>query len=133
MFAGPGQAHFDPKDYRFGVAAGWAFVNVTDDPNEDVVLVLRNLTSDSKHFFPCWRSFRPDVAAAFGQESLRRSGFRAFVHVPAGKYEVTVIQETAESYTSVIAGRHTQPGVGNGLIRWLRALTQSAAKPGHPA
>lgn len=108
-FAGPGHAHLDPDDYRFGVAAGWAFVNATEEPKEEVVLALRDLACGRDYLFPCWRHFRPDVANSLGQKELARSGFRAFVDVPAGEYQATVIQQGASSYTSVVAGTHIEP------------------------
>ncbi len=97
-----------PGSYRNSIA-GWAWVELNSPPPEDVLLVLKSVGTGEERTFAAWRNPRPDVAAVFESEALLFSGFRAYLNVEPGNYQVTVVQQGADYFTSGCAGNVTLP------------------------
>jgi hypothetical protein len=83
---------------------GWAFVTERECPSEDIVVGLRELSSEQWSFFTAWRTPRRDVADFFRASNLLISGFRAYVDLPPGTYEIKVVQQSADSFTEAVLG-----------------------------
>jgi len=103
--AAPGRVMFDDNASLERTVAGWAWSHLNEEPQENIVISLRGVGPDQKRFFQAWRTPRPDVAAAFKSTRLLMSGFRAYVDVPEGTYDLTVIQQGDGWYSSDPAGR----------------------------
>ena len=91
------------------VVAGWAWTLQDAQPAMDVTIALSRVATRQQYLFRAWRMPRPDVAAVFGSDKLLLSGYRAFADVPAGVYDLVIIQEDTEGYTSDPAGQVAFP------------------------
>lgn len=107
--AGTGRCMLDRSGFYRSSIAGWAWVQLDSPPPEDVFLVLKSVETGAERIFAAWRNPRPDVAEAFQSEALLFSGFRAYLNVEPGNYQVTVIQQGADYFTSACAGNVTLP------------------------
>jgi FkbM family methyltransferase len=103
--SGSGQVMLDNHPMPGVCVIGWAWTEVDKEPEATVALALNAVDSPQKYFFQAWRIPRPHVAAAFHSDKLLMSGYRAHVDVPAGVYDVRVIQIGAGTYTNDFAGR----------------------------
>jgi FkbM family methyltransferase len=102
--ASPARVMFDDNASPGRTVAGWAWSRVDEAPQENIVIGLRSVGLNHKHFFQAWPTPRPDVAAVFKSTRLLMSGFRAHVDVAAGTYDLTVIQQGDGWYSSDPAG-----------------------------
>lgn len=106
---GPGRVAYD-RDASLGTGAqplpvaGWAWDEQQADPAPDVIITLSAVSGGDKHAFAAWRTPRPDVAQVFASQRLLMSGFRAFVDVAPGTYNLTVVQQDTRGFTSTPAG-----------------------------
>jgi FkbM family methyltransferase len=107
--AGTGNSLLDTCAFFRNSIAGWAWTDLNSPPPHDIFLTLRSLTTGDKRTYAAWRSPRPDVAQIFQSPSLLLSGFRAQVDVATGDYEVTVVQQGADYFTTNCAGIVTLP------------------------
>ena len=69
----------------------------------------QSLATGQELTFEAWRSDRPNVAEVSQSSTLLLSGFRVYVNVAAGDYEVTVVQQGADYFTANPAGTVTLP------------------------
>ncbi len=107
--AGTGNSLLDTCGFFRNSIAGWAWTDRNSPPPHDIFLTLRSLTTGQELTFEAWRSPRPDVAEVFQSPTLLLSGFRVYVDVAAGDYEVTVVQQGADYFTANPAGTVTLP------------------------
>ena len=108
--AGPARVMFDKHASPGYSLVGWAWSRQNESPQENVIVSLRGLQTGQEDFFQASRIPRPDVAEVFHSPDLLMSGFRAFVDVADGTYDLTVIQQGHGWYTSDCAGHISLPG-----------------------
>jgi len=103
--SGSGRVMLDNYPMPGVCVIGWAWTQIDKEPEPNVALALSRVDSPQRYFFQAWRIPRPNVAAAFHSEKLLMSGYRAHVDVPAGVYDLRVIQLGAGVYTNDFAGK----------------------------
>ena len=103
--SGAGRVELD--DHRLpqlGVI-GWGWTEIDKEPESNIAVALHCVDSPKRYLFQAWRMPRPDVASYFGSEKLLMSGYRAYLDVPPGIYDLRVIQEGCGIYTNDFAAR----------------------------
>jgi len=102
-----GQAFFESLTRQCVV--GWAICSPDETPPDEVVIDLLRAGSRQRYVFQAHRVPRADVAQGFHRPALLFSGFRACVDLPAGDYELRIIQQGESAYSAIPAGVITAP------------------------
>ena len=87
-----GRAVMDENACLRSSIVGWAWTEIDEEPEPEVAVVLDGVDSAQRYSFRAWRMPRSDVSDHFSSGNLLMSGFRAPIDVPAGTYDVTVLQ-----------------------------------------
>jgi FkbM family methyltransferase len=95
----------DRELFSYPCIIGWAWTEISRPPDSTVVLRLDRVESPQCYLFEAWRVPRRDVSSHFQADHLLMSGYRAPIDVPAGIYDLTIIQQGNDFYTTNLAGR----------------------------
>lgn len=97
--AGTGNCmHDQAASYRNSIA-GWAWSEKSGCPEKlEVIIRLGCPQSGEEVHFESWHTPRPDVSEVFQSPNLLFSGFRSYVDLLPGTYEMTVIQQDVDFY-----------------------------------
>lgn len=107
--AGAAHSMLDASSFFGNSVAGWAWTELNSPPPQEIFVALNPSAGGERLTFAAWRNPRPDVAEVFQSQALLFSGFRAYIDVAPGEYEISVIQQDQDRFSNNHMGRLAWP------------------------